>query len=208
MKDSITVTYLKKSYIWDISAEDKFQNAVNKITKLIMRKIRPIYGVLLVQFYDVQNVAISEIYKYADEKMFAYIKENVQEYIKCNEAIDVEGFILFRLKRLWDVINDAISDFFKKDYLILTDLFNDYINSARAIYETIYVIATDKSYSVYDDNKEMIAYIKKYDDTLLDILINIAPKKLFIYNADKFSGNTLLENIKAIFKDKAVFDRV
>lgn len=204
MKDSITVTYLKKSYVLDISTEDKLHSAANKITQLIMKKAEPIYSLIFMRIYDIQDQ--TEMYGFVKKKAFEYIKENVEEYIRYNENINVDGFIIFRLKNLWDIVDNAISEFLKKDYLILTDFFNIYINSIPSVYETIHIIATEKSYNVYDDENEMIAYIRKYDDTLLDIIINIAPKKIFIYNQEKFVGKTLLENIRAIFKDKAVFD--
>ncbi len=204
MKDSITVTYLKKSYVLDISTEDKLHSAANKITQLIMKKAEPIYSLIFMRIYDIQDQ--TEMYGFVKKKAFEYIKENVEEYIRYNENINVDGFIIFRLKNLWDIVDNAISEFLKKDYLILTDFFNIYINSIPSVYETIHIIATEKSYNVYDNENEMIAYIRKYDDTLLDIIINIAPKKIFIYNQEKFVGKTLLENIRAIFKDKAVFD--
>ncbi len=204
MKDSITVTYLKKSYVLDISTEDKLHSAANKITQLIMKKAEPIYSLIFMRIYDIQDQ--TEMYGFVKKKAFEYIKENVEEYIRYNENINVDGFIIFRLKNLWDIVDNAISEFLKKDYLILTDFFNSYINSIPSVYETIHIIATEKSYNVYDNENEMIAYIRKYDDTLLDIIINIAPKKIFIYNQEKFVGKTLLENIRAIFKDKAVFD--
>ena len=204
MKDSITVTYLKKSYVLDISTEDKLHSAANKITQLIMKKAEPIYSLIFMRIYDIQDQ--TEMYGFVKKKAFEYIKENVEEYIRYNENINVDGFIIFRLKNLWDIVDNAISEFLQNDYLILTDFFNIYINSIPSVYETIHIIATEKSYNVYDNENEMIAYIRKYDDTLLDIIINIAPKKIFIYNQEKFVGKTLLENIRAIFKDKAVFD--
>lgn len=210
MNRSITVVYLKRFETIDISTEDKMQNAAKKCTNLIAKKIKPLYTIVLMNLYDFtiseQMFREDDAYDAIESSVKRYIYNNVYEYIKENEYIDIEGFIIFRLKSLWDTIDEAVQEYIlmKEEYSILTEFLRSYTNNAPKICNTINIIAEDDNYSVYDEDMNIMAYIKNYDDTLLDIVLNIAPNKIYIYNCEHFSSKSLLDNILAIFKEKVV----
>lgn len=213
MNKSITVIYLKNDEILDISTKDKMQNAAVKITNLILKRIKPLYTVVLMNLYSteiIEQTFENDIYDVINESVKRYIYDIVYEYIKENSYINIEGFIIFRLRLLWDIIDCAVQEYImiKDEYLIFTDILYQITADSERICDTVTIIAETDNYSVYDENMDMIAYIKKYDDTLLDIIINIAPNKIYIYNREYFSSKTLLNNIIAIFKEKVVFQTI
>ena len=211
MSKCITVVYLKGSETIDISTEDKLQNASKTLTDKIITKIKPLYTIVLMNLCDIslfeQIFEEDEAYNVINEGVKGYIYDHIYEYIRENEYINIEGFIIFRLKELWDVIDIAERDYIelKEDYLLYTRLLKELTENAPKISDSITIVAEKDNYSVYDENTDLIAYIKNYDDTLLDIILNIAPNKIYIYNYKLFSDEMLLKNIKAIFKEKVVF---
>ncbi len=212
MVKCITVDYLKHIENMDISTNDKMQVAINKIIHLILNKIRPLYTIVLINLYDIelleQTFEEDGAYKAIEESVKGYIYENICGYIEDNEHINIEGFIIFRLKSLWDIIDNAAREYLllKDEYCALTEFLSNYTNNAPKICDTIKVIVEDDNYSVYDADMKMIAFVKNYDDTLLDIILNIAPNKIIIYNYNLFSNKMLLENIMAIFKEKVILE--
>ena len=48
----ITVNYLGRSELLDISTEDKLRESAKKITNLILKRIQPLYTVILTNLYE------------------------------------------------------------------------------------------------------------------------------------------------------------
>ncbi len=202
----ITVNYLGRSELLDISTEDKLRESAKKITNLILKRIQPLYTVILTNLYDL-NFENTDLYDTVNDDIRKYIFENVSEYIHENEIIDIEGFIIFRLKNIWEITERAAEEYIniKNEYDCLIGFLSDFTQNTPNICDTIKVVAHEGNYSVYDENMAIMAYVKSYDDTLLDIILNIAPQKIYIYNKEFFTSKSLLDNICAIFKDKVVF---
>lgn len=212
MNDSITVVYLKKNKYLDISTEDKVQNAAIKITNLILKRVEPLYTIVLTNLYDefLEQMFKEDVYDIINNSVKRYIYDMVYDYIKENEYINIEGFIIFRLKSLWDIIDSAIHEYIvlQDEYSILSNYLYEITEQSQNICDTVTIIAEADNYSVYNENMDIMAYVKKYDDTLLDIILNIAPKKIYIYNKEYFSSETLLNNILAIFKEKVILQPI
>lgn len=212
MNDSITVVYLKKNKYLDISTEDKVQNAAIKITNLILKRVEPLYTIVLTNLYDefLEQMFKEDVYDIINNSVKRYIYDMVYDYIKENEYINIEGFIIFRLKSLWDIIDSAIHEYIvlQDEYSILSNYLYEITEQSQNICDTVTIIAEADNYSVYNENMDIMAYVKKYGDTLLDIILNIAPKKIYIYNKEYFSSETLLNNILAIFKEKVILQPI
>ncbi len=210
----ITVVYLKQSETVDISTKDKTELLAKKLTDIIIRKIKPLYTIVLMNLCSTnlfeQTFEEDEAHNIINEGVKGYIYENIYEYLVENEYINIEGFIIFRLKELWDVIEISAREYIelKEDYLLYTKLLDELLGKSERISDAITVIAESDNYSVYDEDMNIMAYIKNYDDTLLDIILNIAPNKIYIYNSELFTNKTLLKNIEAIFKEKVVFGHI
>lgn len=206
--NSITVVYLKKNILLDISTENEKQDASRKITKLILKRVKPLYSIILVNIYGLapSEQMFREVYECVNSSVDKYVYSSVYDYLSENNNIDIEGFILFRLKGLWDIIDTAAQEYLslKDEYRILTEILKETIDKSQSICDTVTVIADTDNYSVYDDNMNVLAFVKKYDDTLLDIILNIAPSKIYICGKENFSSNTLLESIMAVFKEKVI----
>jgi len=205
--ESVSVIYLRKETILDISTKDKLQTAVLKITKVIANKIKPLYRIAFILLYDAkerEQIFEEELYNAIDSNVKKYIYNNVYHYISENDKINIEGFIIFRLKLLWDIIDSTIRQFIEYNFS-LNELLNQITENSKSICNTIIIIAERENYSIYDESMNLMVYIKKYDDTLLDVVLNIAPKKIYIYNRENFTEKALLNNICAIFKNKVFF---
>ena len=144
--DGITVIHLKKRTLLDISTEVKKQNAAIQITKLILNRVKPLYTIILVNIYDtaqLEQTFKEEIYKCIHDSVKRYVYNNVFKYISENMIIDIEGFILFRLKGLWDIIDAAVQEYLslKDEYMILTEILNEITAKSENICNTIFNIS-------------------------------------------------------------------
>ena len=85
--ESVSVIYLRKETILDISTKDKLQTAVLKITKVIANKIKPLYRIAFILLYDAkerEQIFEEELYNAIDSNVKKYIYNNVYHYISEN----------------------------------------------------------------------------------------------------------------------------
>ena len=207
MDMTLTVRYLKNTKTIDISSDIKKDLAIKSIEKIIINRIKPIYKFILLLNEEInEQMFKEEFFKFLDENVGKYVTKCIRIYLEENQEINIEGFIIFRLKRLWDVIEQSIDEYLaKNEYGKLLECLSDLTENSESIYDKITIILNDDNYMIYNKKEEIICFIKKYDDTLLDIILNIAPKEICFIGIDKFENKLLLNDIREIFKDRVVF---
>ncbi len=207
MDMTLTVKYLKNIKTVDISSDLKFEKAIENIGKIIINRIKPLYKFVLLLNEELDEQTFQEaISEYIEVNVRSYVERNLQEYLKENNEINIEGFIIFRLKELWKIIDESVAEYLaQKEHLMLTEYLSNITENSQSIYDKITIIVNDDNYMVYNKDEEIICFIKKYDDTLLDIILNIAPKEIYFIGIDKFENKLLLNDIREIFKNKVIF---
>lgn len=207
MDMTLTVRYLKNTKTIDISSDIKKDLAINSIKKIIINRIKPIYKFILLLNEEInEQMFKEEISEFIDENVGNYVTKCLRIYLEEHEEINIEGFIIFRLKKLWDVIEQSVDEYLaKNEYGKLLESLSYLTENSESIYDKITIIVNDDNYMIYNKKEEIICFIKKYDDTLLDIILNIAPKEIYFIGIEKFENKLLLNDIREIFKNRVVF---
>lgn len=91
----------------------------------------------------------------------------------------------------------------KKEYSELIDFVTLYVNMQEALIDKLLITVVDGKYVICDKNKNILFSFIEYDDSLLDLLVTLAPKKIEIYNILNFKNRELIKTIICIFKERA-----
>ncbi|MDY3928210.1 MAG: sporulation protein YtxC [Clostridia bacterium] len=90
----------------------------------------------------------------------------------------------------------------QRDFYELIDYLTLYVNMQEALIDCIKISVIDNNYTITDaDNKVIFSFIE-YDDTLIDALVMLAPKRIEIFNPAEFRNNELIKTIINIFKER------
>lgn len=159
-----------------------------------------------------------------DLKIQLIIKNKFREVLENSKTINLNGFIKFRLKFISlyviQIVEKSIDNYLmKKEYL-------DFINIIRYItdvedkdYDLVNIMYNNNRLQAYDSNMKKITYIgameisqeldgkiADYDETIINILLTVTPKKIKLHTdnieIDDFESKNTVEVIKRIFKDK------
>lgn len=204
---TLTVRYQEIVKTIDITPDFNFESIINALEKIIINRIKPLYRFILL-YYDELNEQMFKgvVSDFIDINVGNYIKRVLYDYLNENSCINIEGFIIFRLKELWNVIDESVDEYLRKqEHFLLLECLSDLIENSESIYDKITIIVNDDNYVIYNNLEEIICFLKKYDETLLDIILNIAPKKIYFIGIEKFENSLLLKDIKEIFKNRLVF---
>ena len=207
MDMTLTVRYLKNTKTIDISSNSEFFNIIESIKKIIINRIKPLYKFILLYNEQFNEQMFKEVVdEFINVNVGNYIKRTLKEYLKEHREINIEGFIMFRLKELWNVIDESVDEYLlKKEYLMLTEYLSNLTENSESIYDKIIIFVNDDNYTIYNKDEEIICFLKKYDDSLLDIILNIAPDEIYFVGIEKFENKLLLKDISDIFKNRLVF---
>lgn len=148
------------------------------------------------------------------DKKFTYINNKFYLYLKEHKSIVLTGFINFRLKEYFkildDVVDEAVNSFIiEKEYLEFISLLKLYINSQSPKTNIVHLIYKKKDSLLLDENKNIIplddsVYQAKYlsdisfsqNDYILNTLLTILPQKIYLHlidnNIDEFANTLLL----------------
>ena len=148
------------------------------------------------------------------DKKFTYINNKFYLYLKEHKSIVLTGFINFRLKEYFkildDVVDEAVNSFIiEKEYLEFISLLKLYINSQSPKTNIVHLIYRKKDSLLLDENKNIIplddsVYQAKYlsdisfsqNDYILNTLLTILPQKIYLHlidnNIDEFANTLLL----------------
>jgi putative sporulation protein YtxC len=213
-----------------LNKKDCLEKIIGKITKLLLEYTKHVSSVYLEENYfyfeeeeyeEIKQTIVDEIEN--DIKIQLVIKGKLKEIIENSKAINLNGFIKFRLKFISlyasQMVEKCIDNYLmKKEYL-------DFISVIRYIsdvddkeHEAVNIMYNNHKLQIYDSHMKKLNYlgaieisqeldgkILDYNELIINILLNISPKKIILHTivekGDEESENTI-EIIKRIFEDK------
>jgi len=224
---------IKVRYFTDdkINKRGYIEKIIGKVTKLLIEytKLESINCLKENYFYfdeDEVGFIIEDIEDEVDNdiKIQLIIKNKFKEILEHSNSINLNGFINFRLKfiKLYSaqVVERCIDSYLmKKEYM-------DFISIIKLISETderendlVNVMYNNQKLQVYDKNMKKMTYIansefagelngkiSEYDESIINILLSVSPRKIILHDAkidkkNKEAQNTI-DIIKKIFDGK------
>ena len=153
------------------------------------------------------------------DKKFQILYNGFYDFIKDNRVLYLDGFIYFRLKEYFsildDTVNNAVNHFLiEKEYLEFVSLLKLYINSQDSKCELVHLIYSSSESILLDKDKNIIApdsdiFNAKYlsdisfssNDFTLNSLLNLVPKKIYIHLIDN-TIDEFIQTLELIFENR------
>ena len=156
----------------------------------------------------------SDDYNLNFNKKFDILINDFENYLKAHKSIVLFGFINFRIKDYFeildDIVDEAVNNFvIEKEYLEFISLLKMYVNSQKSNCEVVHLIYNNESSILLDKNKNIIdisdnVFKAKYlsdisfstNDYILNTLLTLIPEKIYIHivgdTIDEFVNTLLL----------------
>lgn len=148
------------------------------------------------------------------DKKFSYITKQFYKYLQKHKSIVLTGFIYFRLKKYFDILDsiveEAVNSFIiEKEYLEFVSLLKLYISSQSSLTGILHLIYFKDNPILLDKDMNIIP-IKDYffdakylsdisfsnNDYVLNTLLSLLPKKMYIHlvenEIDEFLNTLIL----------------
>lgn len=161
-----------------------------------------------------------------DSKKYLKNKFNIlsvlfKNYLQNHKNIFLAGFINFRLKKYFEILNsivdDAVNSFIvEKEYLEFISLMKLYINSQKNITDTIHIVYSKNFTLLLDKDKNIIENSKKAfnakflsdisfseNDYTLNTILELLPSKIYIHLVDN-TVDEFINTLNLIF-EKRIF---
>ena len=153
------------------------------------------------------------------DKKFQLLYNGFNSFIKNNKTIYLDGFIYFRLKSYFslldEVVNNAVNHYLiEKEYMEFISLLKLYINSQNNNSNIVHLIYKNSDSILLDENKNIILnseelFNAKYlsdisfssNDIALNSLLNLLPKKIYIHLVDK-KEDEFINTLQLIFENR------
>lgn len=212
----------KKAYI---------EKIVGRVTKFLTEYTKYESNVYLEENYfyfdddelnEIIKILSDEIDK--DIKVQLIIKNKLKEVLEYTNSINLDGFVKFRLKfvKLYvpQIVEKCIDSYLiKKEYLEFVNIIKYIADVEEDETEVVNIIYRDNRLQLFDGEIKKIASISNveisqelsgdilgYDESIINILLNISPKKIILHTSnvtkkDKEVYGTL-QAIKHIFQGK------
>lgn len=175
---------------------------------------------------NVINILINEKFIDSEEKIFLEKKNTIFDKIKkCieeNNEINIDGFVRFRMKDLFEeieIIVDRVVEkhMVEKEYNEFIKLLKYFVEVQESKIEEVNIIIDKHGlYNILDGNNNdiynlflddlsefnnSIMNVNK-DDLLISGLITNSPKKIILHGVNNSLNHEIIETIKQIFEDK------
>lgn len=224
---------IKIRYFTDnkLNKREYIEKITGKITKLLVEYTK-LVGINCLKenyfYFDEDEVGsiISDIEEEIDNdiKIQLIIKNKFKEVIEKSSSINLNGFVNFRLKfiKLYaaQVVERCIDSYLmKKEYMDFISIIKLISDSDEKEYDIVNVMFNNNKVQVYDKNMQKLNYltnvefstelspkINTYDETVINILLSVSPKKIILHDSkidkkNKEAYNTA-DIIKRIFEGK------
>ena len=188
--------------------------------------------ILISNYFYFDNYEIEKILKLCEENIcddyeFSFQSREMLlfdaffDYISQNKTIILTGFINFRLTAYRTLLNELV-DFsveeyiIEKEYLEFISLLKLYVNSQLPVTPIIHLVSLNLGILLLDENLNIIELDKsnlntKYlsdisfsdNDYVLNTLLNLLPRKLYLHLANNSTENfEFINTIKLVFENR------
>ena len=136
------------------------------------------------------------------------LMSKLESYLSEHRTIVLEGFLHFRMQEflmLWEIAVEqaAASVLMQKEYGALIDTLKRYVKNRQSRVASLSVcIHADGTTTLSDDGDVRIEYIDCAPNGILQLLVNMSPKKLTVYDLSGQEKNRLTEAILKVFGDR------
>jgi len=218
-----------------INKREHIEKIIGKVTKLLVEytKLESINCLKENYFYFDEEEVGSIIEDIEDEidndiKVQLIIKNKFKEVLERSlersNAINLNGFVKFRLKFITlyssQVVERCIDSYLmKKEYMDFISIIKLISDQDEKENELVNVMYNNHKLQVYDKNMKKLTYITNvefaseldnkistYDETIINILLSVSPRKIIIHDAKIDKKNKEAQNtvdiIKKIFDGK------
>ncbi len=213
-----------------INRKDSLEKVVSKITKLLQGYTKHESCVYLEENYfyfdedefnEIRETIEEEVEN--DIKIQLVIKNKLKEVLENSKSINLNGFIKFRLKFISlyasQIVEKCIDNYLmKKEYLDFISVIRYISDADEKEHDTVNIMYNNHKLQIYDNNMRKLNYmgtieisqeldgkILEYNELIINILLNISPKKIILHTnvekGDEESENTIAI-IKRIFENK------
>ena len=213
-----------------LNKREYIEKIISKITKLLVEYTK-LVGINTLKesyfYFDEEEVGaiISDIEEEIDNdiKIHIIIKNKFKEVLEKSSSINLNGFVNFRLKfiKLYaaQIVERCIDSYLmKKEYMDFISIIKLISDSEENQYDVVNVMFNNNKIQVYDKNMQKLNYLSNaefstelsskstYDETVINILLSISPKKIILHDSkidkkNKEAYNTV-DIVKKIFEGK------
>lgn len=170
----------------------------------------------LAEFADALPLTLSEKQQVLTEALRAaacrdereVLKKKLVDYLSDHRTLVLEGFLRFRMQEflmLWELAVEqaAAKVLMNKEYGDLMDTLKRFVEGRTSRVNSLSVcIHADGTITLSDDNDVHIEYVDCAPDGILNLLVNMAPGKLTVYDLSGNEKNRLTEAIVRVFGDR------
>ena len=165
-----------------------------------------------------ENLCEDEEFSFQNRQLILF--DDFYEYIITHHSIILSGFVNFRLKNyrhlLEDLVDFSVNEFIiEREYLEFISLLRLYINSQSISPHILHLISLERNTFLLDENMQVINIDKKAlnakylsdvsfseNDYILNTLLNILPKKLYIHLVSPLSNLDFINTLQLIFENR------
>ncbi len=133
------------------------------------------------------------------------LREKIVDYLSSHRTLVLEGFLHFRMQEflmLWELAVEqaAARVLMNKEYGELIETLRRFVDGRVSRVAALSVcIHADGTITLSDDNDVHIEYVDCAPDGILNLLVNMAPGKLTVYDLSGKEKNRLTEAILRVF---------
>lgn len=155
-----------------------------------------------------QRVLTDALETASQREELSVLREKLTGYLSVNRTLVLEGFLHFRMQEflmLWELAMEqaAARVLMNKEYGELIETLRRFVNGRTSRVASLSVcIHADGTITLSDDNDVHIEYVDCAPDGILNLLVNMAPMKLTVYDLSGKEKNRLTEAILRVFGDR------
>jgi len=205
--------------------EDKFQEFICDLVEEIVIKfyeekiIKQLINYNYFYFDEYEKmVIVNNCLNLLDENNYKIIREETKEYILNNKTMVLNGFVYFRLKKYFEILDNIVDGgvnqyIIDKEYKEFISLLRMYVESRNSNYDLLHLIYKSKESILLDENKNIVSvsdniYNAKYlsdisfssNDFALNTLLSLLPEKIEIHLIDE--EDEFINTLKLIFEGR------
>jgi len=213
-----------------LNKKNCLEKVIGKITKLLLEYTKKESCIYLEENYfyfdeeeyaEIKTTIEEEIEN--DIKIQLVIKNKFKEIIETSKTINLNGFIKFRLKFVAlyasQIVEKCIDNYLmKKEYLDFISVIRYISDVEEKDHDVVNIMYNNHKLQIYDSHMKKLNYIGtteisqeldgkilEYDELIINILLNISPKKIILHtNVEKgdVEAENTIEIVKRIFESK------